>query len=345
MTTGAEQEQTMIVPGVTRSSAKIAIVSTLGVIALLAVQSWSWPSRARAGGQLLTGAGLVAATRGLAVRIPIGVAYRELVTTRTGFRAAAVGCSVGLLLAGCGAGGPRDRGTTHPASSVAASAAGSASATSTARRTPTRVAPPPPRRGSGTPVRVSLAEGDGQAYGVAMPIIAYFSVAPTDASVFDKVVTVTVNGKPAAGAWYWERSSQSSQAVEAHYRPAHYWPAHASIRVDMPVAGLWAGPGLAFADSLTLSMKTGAAQLVKIDGKPGVDKMWVYSDGKLIRRFEISLGAAQTPTYLGTAVVISKANPQLMVSFTRRGVLQHPGAMVGAGHLRRRIPPRRVLER
>ncbi len=42
--------------------------------------------------------------------------------------------------------------------------------------------------------------------------------------------------------------------------------------------------------------------------------MWVYSDGKLIRTFNISLGAAQTPTYLGTAVVISKANPQLMVS-------------------------------
>ena len=163
-------------------------------------------------------------------------------------------------------------------------------------------------------MRVSLSEGDGQTYGVAMPIVAYFSVAPTDASVFDKVVTVTVNGKPAAGAWYWERSSQSSQAVEAHYRPAHYWPAHASIRVDMPVAGLWAGPGLAFANSLSLSMKTVAAQLVKIDGKPGMDKMWVYSDGKLIRTFEISLGAAQTPTCLGTAVVLSKANPQLMVS-------------------------------
>ena len=163
-------------------------------------------------------------------------------------------------------------------------------------------------------MQVSLSEGDGQTHGVAMPIIAYFSVAPTDASVFDKVVTVTVNGKPAAGAWYWERSSLSSQALEAHYRPARYWPAHASIKVAMPVAGLWAGPGLVFDNSLTLSMKTGAAQLVKIDGKPGVDKMWVYADGKLIRTFNISLGAAQTPTYLGTAVVISKANPQLMVS-------------------------------
>jgi lipoprotein-anchoring transpeptidase ErfK/SrfK len=163
-------------------------------------------------------------------------------------------------------------------------------------------------------VQVSLAEGDGQRYGVAMPIIAYFSVAPTDASVFDKVVSVTVNGVPAHGAWYWERSSQPADTLEAHYRPAAYWPAHATIHVDMPIAGLWAGPGLVFADNLTLSMSTGAAQVVKINGKPGVDKMYVYQDGALIRTFDISLGAADTPTYLGTAVVLAKANPQLMVS-------------------------------
>ena len=53
----------------------------------------------------LLGRGSWPATRGLAVRILIGVAYREVVTMRTGFRAAAVGCSVGLLLAGCSASG------------------------------------------------------------------------------------------------------------------------------------------------------------------------------------------------------------------------------------------------
>jgi len=147
-----------------------------------------------------------------------------------------------------------------------------------------------------------------------MPVIAYFSVAPTDASVFDKAVTVRVNGRPAAGAWYWERSAISSQAVEAHYRLASYWPAHSTVTVDMPIAGLWAGPGLVFDNSLTLSMKIGAAQVVKIDGQPDVDKMQVYSDGALVKTFDISLGAAQTPTYLGTAVVMSKSNPQLMTS-------------------------------
>jgi lipoprotein-anchoring transpeptidase ErfK/SrfK len=163
-------------------------------------------------------------------------------------------------------------------------------------------------------VHVSLYEGDGQTYGVAMPIIAYFSVAPTDASVFDKVVTVKVNGKTVHGAWYWETSSRSGQALEAHYRLADYWPAHSTVTVNLPLAGLWAGKGLVFSDSLTLSMKIGTSHIVKIDGKPGVDSMRVYSDTKLIKKFKISLGAAKTPTYLGTAVVMSKSNPQLMTS-------------------------------
>jgi lipoprotein-anchoring transpeptidase ErfK/SrfK len=147
-----------------------------------------------------------------------------------------------------------------------------------------------------------------------MPIIAYFSAPVTDASVFDKVTTVTVNGNPVHGAWYWEQSSQRSQAMEAHYRLAAYWPAHSTIHVSLPVNGLWAGPGRAFDNSLTLTMRTGASQIVKINGKPGVDTMKAYADGKLVRTLRVSLGAAQTPTYLGTAVVISKSNPQLMQS-------------------------------
>jgi lipoprotein-anchoring transpeptidase ErfK/SrfK len=230
-----------------------------------------------------------------------------------------IGCVFGLVLAACTtARGSQGTLSASPAVSGGSSAAsspnpGDVSSISSSTRATTSTSPPP-KRGAGTPVQVSLLEGDGQTYGVAMPIIAYFSIAPTDASVFDKVVTVTVNGALAHGAWYWERSSQAADALEAHYRLANYWPAHAVIHVSMPLRGLWAGSGLVFADNLTLSMKTGAAQIVKVNGEPGIDKMYVYHDGALIRTFNISLGAAQTPTYLGTAVVVSKANPQLMVS-------------------------------
>jgi lipoprotein-anchoring transpeptidase ErfK/SrfK len=228
-------------------------------------------------------------------------------------------CTVAMVLAACSSSARRQ--ATPTASSgqppaVATSQPTSAGTTTSAPTTtaPTTTAPPSPKRGSGSPVHVSLYEGDGQTFGVAMPIIAYFSTAITDASVFDRVVTVTVNGTPVHGAWYFEHSSQSSEALEAHYRTSEYWPAHASIKVAMPLAGLWAGKGLVFSNDLTLSMKTGAAQIVKVDGKAGVDRMRVYHDGKLIRSFAVSLGKAQTPTYAGTAVVMGKANPQHMVS-------------------------------
>ena len=147
-----------------------------------------------------------------------------------------------------------------------------------------------------------------------MPIIAYFSQKITDATVFDEAVSVTVNGRPAGGAWYFEPSSRSEFGVEAHYRPPSYWPAHASIRVSMPLVGLWAGDGLVFDNTVTLTMNTGAAQLATVDGTAGVDTMSITSDGQPVKTLKVSLGKATTPTYLGTAVVMAKANPQEMKS-------------------------------
>jgi lipoprotein-anchoring transpeptidase ErfK/SrfK len=218
--------------------------------------------------------------------------------------------TVGLLAACTGQSAAHQ---TTPATTVPPSpTANSTSATATvATPGPTSSGP---RKGSGAPVHVSLWEGDGQTFGIAMPIIAFFSATVTDASAFDQVTRVTVNGAPAHGAWYWEPSSRSNEAMEAHYRLTRYWPAHATIRLSLPTAGLWAGPGRVFGNSLTLTMHTGAAHIVKIDGRPGVDRMVAYSDGKLVRRVAVSLGAAQTPTYLGTAVALAKSNPQLMVS-------------------------------
>jgi lipoprotein-anchoring transpeptidase ErfK/SrfK len=213
-----------------------------------------------------------------------------------------------LVLTACSSRSGGHEPTTSAQSPAVASTSPLSATPST--RPPSR--PPALRRGSGSPVHVSLYESDGQTFGVAMPIIAYFSAAITDASVFEQATLVTVDGKPAHGAWYFEHSSQADQALEAHYRLPAYWPAHASIRVSLPLAGLWAGKGLVFDDNLTLSIKTGAAQVVKVDGN--TKRMRVYSDGKLIRTFLASLGKADTPTYAGTAVVISKANPQDMVS-------------------------------
>jgi lipoprotein-anchoring transpeptidase ErfK/SrfK len=230
----------------------------------------------------------------------------------------AAGCAAGLVLAACTSTSSNSLGT--PAATP--SSQQSTPATTSAPSSPSSSAKPKPspttptlKRGSGTPVHVRLYQGDGQTYGVAMPIIAYFSAMVTDASVFDKATSVTVNGTPAHGAWYWEQSGVNpGEPLEAHYRLASYWPAHATIRLNLPVAGLFAGPGLVFDDNLSLLMRTGARHIATVDGRPGVDKMVIYSDNALVKILQVSLGEATTPTYAGIKVVMGKSNPQQMVS-------------------------------
>src|SRR3954452_6582898 len=46
-------------------------------------------------------------------------------------------------------------------------------------------------------VRVTSLISDGQTYGIGMPIVLFFSPAPTDSTAFTKAVKVTVDGRPA----------------------------------------------------------------------------------------------------------------------------------------------------
>lgn len=195
---------------------------------------------------------------------------------------------------------PHDSGTAGPGSVRTLT-----SVSEPSLAVPTGLSPP------SRPVHVSLLEADGGVYGVGMPIIAWFTRAPGDAAAFEKAVAVTVNGAPAGGAWYWEKSAHRGAAVEAHYRPQHYWPAHAKIRMNAPVKGLSAGKGLAYDDSLTLSMSTGAANIATVDGHS--ERMTVTSDGKKVFSFPVSLGAADHPTY-GTKIAMEKNRVQEMKS-------------------------------
>jgi lipoprotein-anchoring transpeptidase ErfK/SrfK len=153
-------------------------------------------------------------------------------------------------------------------------------------------------------VHVSLLESDGASYGVGMPIIAWFTVAPTDGAAFAKATVVTVNGAAAQGAWYFEHTAHTGAALEAHFRPLTYWPAHATIELNLPVKGLSAGAGLTYDDSLTLTMKTGPANVSTVDAK--TLRMTVRTDGNVYGVFPVSLGASNTPTLRGTKVIMDQ---------------------------------------
>jgi lipoprotein-anchoring transpeptidase ErfK/SrfK len=166
---------------------------------------------------------------------------------------------------------------------------------------------------SPAPVHVRLYESDGATYGVGMPIIAYLSAKITDGRAFARATRVTVNGSQVQGAWHFERSTiYQGYPVEAHYRPEHYWPAHASIHLDLPVQGRSAGAGLAFDNSLTLDMSTGPENISRIDGH--AERMVVTSDGRQVFSFPVSLGKASTPTFSGVKVVMEKDRVERMVS-------------------------------
>jgi lipoprotein-anchoring transpeptidase ErfK/SrfK len=153
-------------------------------------------------------------------------------------------------------------------------------------------------------VRVSSTLNDGAVVGVGEPIVLNFSPAPTSSVAFTKAVTVTVNGAPATGAWYWEQP-YAGEPVEAHYREQAYWPANATIAVKLPIGGLSAGPGLAFSGGLSsLTFQTGDAHVSTVDASSL--EMTVTDNGKLVRTIPVSLGAASTPTFNGTKVVMQK---------------------------------------
>jgi lipoprotein-anchoring transpeptidase ErfK/SrfK len=118
-----------------------------------------------------------------------------------------------------------------------------------------------------------------------------------------RATTATVNGRPLAGAWYFERSTVAGFPLEAHWRPQSYWPAHARVHVDIPAEGLPAGHGLAFADSVTLDFSTGPRNISVVDSRKHL--MTVSSDGRTWQ-FPVSLGATRTPTTRGTKVIMAK---------------------------------------
>jgi lipoprotein-anchoring transpeptidase ErfK/SrfK len=144
-----------------------------------------------------------------------------------------------------------------------------------------------------------------------MPIIAFFDVAPTDARAFNGVTKVTVNGEPVEGNWYFEHTDHAGAALEAHWRPQTFWPAHAAIHLDLPIKNLSAGSGLAFDDDLTLDMSTGVAYVGTIDAD--TLQMTVTADTAPFGTYPVSLGAVKTPTARGIKVIMEKGLDIAMV--------------------------------
>jgi lipoprotein-anchoring transpeptidase ErfK/SrfK len=154
-------------------------------------------------------------------------------------------------------------------------------------------------------VHIKLLNTDGATYGVGMPVIAFFSRRITDARPLQDATTATVDGRPIKVAWYFQDSGYyPGYPIEAHLRPASYWPAHAHVHVDIPAKGLSAGRRLTFDDSLTSDWRTGARNIAVVNN--ATHKMTITSDGRKYGTFPVSLGAPDTATFRGVKVIMEQ---------------------------------------
>ena len=164
---------------------------------------------------------------------------------------------------------------------------------------------PPPRPKKS--VHIKTLNADGATYGVGMPIIVFFQHRIKSAKDFQAATKVTANGKPVAGAWYFEGSDYiKGYPVEAHWRPQNYWPAHSKVHVDLPVKGLSGGGDFAFDNSLTLDFYIGAQHIGVVNDTGSPHTLTIRSDGKFYGTFPVSLGADKTRTRNGVKVIMEQ---------------------------------------
>ena len=218
----------------------------------------------------------------------------SVVRRRPAIVLAALLAALALLVSACSASSTAGK-TSGPSKSAGGAGTSSSAPSSTAAKPAVAL----------KPVHIRLLNTDGATYGVGMPLIAYFSRRITSAKELQAKTTVTVNGKAAKGAWYFEFSdANKGYPIEGHYRLENYWPAHAKVFVNIPAKGLAAGSGYGFDDSLTSSWNTGARNIGVVNDS--THKMTITTDGRQYGTFNVSLGAANTPTAHGTKVIMEK---------------------------------------
>jgi lipoprotein-anchoring transpeptidase ErfK/SrfK len=202
--------------------------------------------------------------------------------------------AVALLLSACSSSSPQT--TVTVTKNATGAATDSAPATGTSSSTPAKPA---------KPVHIKTLNADGVQYGVGMPVIAFFSKKIKSGKALQEATKVTADGKPIAGAWYFEYSSYyKGYPIEGHWRPQDYWPSHSEVHVDIPAKGLSAGGGMAFDNSLTLDFAIGARNIAIVND--ATHRIIVTSDGKKKFDFPVSLGANNTPTAHGIKVIMEK---------------------------------------
>ncbi len=171
-----------------------------------------------------------------------------------------------------------------------------------------------------------IFEGDGQTYGVGMPLILTFSQPIKNKADVERAVELKTS-KPVIGAWYWDGSQTLA------FRPRDYWPENTSVSFTGHFNGVEGANGVYGFHTLTQSFRIGQSVIAVASTK--THHTQIYISGKLKYNWPISTGRPGDETPSGSYLTIEKANPvemkgpgyDLMVPFSVRltwsGVYYH----------------------
>ncbi|GLZ38324.1 Ig-like domain-containing protein [Actinokineospora sp. NBRC 105648] len=145
-----------------------------------------------------------------------------------------------------------------------------------------------------------LNTGDGQTYGIAMPVVVNFDAPVKDRVAAQKALKVATTPET-EGAWAWLDDNT------VHWRPKEYWKPGTTVRVTAAIYGVDLGGGVYGRDDVSSSFTIGRSQVVKADTQ--THRMIVVTDGVQTFDFPASMGLESDPgrvTKSGTHVVMSK---------------------------------------
>ncbi|MCU1684759.1 MAG: hypothetical protein JWQ81_5498 [Amycolatopsis sp.] len=158
-----------------------------------------------------------------------------------------------------------------------------------------------------------LNVGDGQTYGVAMPIALNFTNPVADKAAVEKALTVETTPKT-EGSWAWMEGDTS-----VHWRPKDYYAANTKVVVNAKLYGVKLAEGTYGKQDVSASFSIGHSQIVR--GDTQTHRMLVFQDGKQVADYPASYGLDSVDwrnTHNGIHVVMEK-DPTYLMSNPRGG--------------------------
>src|SRR3984957_13617026 len=155
-----------------------------------------------------------------------------------------------------------------------------------------------------------IFEGQGQTYGVGMPIIITFSHPITDKAAVERSIEMTTS-KRVVGAWYWDGSSTPD------FRPRDFWPGNTTVSFTGRFNGVLGAPGVYGHHTLTQSFVIGQSVIAVANPQP--QRTQIYIGGKLKYTCANPTGRDTLPTPDGSYLAVEKNNPVRMIGGGKKG--------------------------